>query len=95
MEIRKRFNGVNNGEISLSTREAGEICKCNKDTAANAIKGLARHGFIYFSKKGKFTNRQASTFTLTCERLNGNPKTDDWKIWPNNIHAQTETFMPD
>jgi DNA-binding transcriptional regulator YhcF (GntR family) len=95
MEIKKRYNGSNNGEISLSCREAAEIGKCGKDTAGKAMRELARHGFIKYNKKGKFTNRRATTFTLTCERLEGKPKTDDWKYWPKNIDATTEAFMPD
>lgn len=95
IELKKRFNGSNNGEISLSCREAAEICKCSKDTSTKAIHGLVRHGFIKYRKKGVFTNRMASTFVLTFEKVNGRQETNDWKVWPHNSEFKTKSFMPD
>ena len=81
LELRRRFNGSNNGEISLSCREVAKKCKCGKGTASNAFKELNEHGFIKVSKKGFFTGREATTWILTFERLNEHPATNEWKQW--------------
>ncbi len=81
LEIRKRYNGRNNGEISLSVREAAIVAHCSKDTALKALNQLQTHGFIKMNNKGHFQNRHATTWTLTCEKLNDLPPTSDWRSW--------------
>lgn len=83
-ELRRRFNGVNNGEISLSCREVADKCKCGKGTASKVFEELLQHGFIKVSKKGYFTDRTATTWILTFERLNDKPPTHEWKFWSNS-----------
>lgn len=81
IEIRKRYNGNNNGEIHLSCREAGENAKCGKNTASKLFKELQEHGFIKESIKGRFRNKWASTWILTNEEYGGHHKTDEWVKW--------------
>lgn len=83
--LKYRFNGSNNGEISLSCREVAAWCGMSKGTASIKFKELYLHGFIKPSIKGKFTIRLATTWILTFERsINGEPKTDDWKRYDRN-----------
>jgi hypothetical protein len=42
----RRFNGYNNGAISLSVREAAGWCKCSAGTAQKILKELQEHGLI-------------------------------------------------
>ena len=81
IEIRRRFNGMNNGEIHLSCREAAKVAKSSKSTASCLFKELIEHGFIKESQKGKFRHRWASTWQLTNEEFMGRQKTDEWVHW--------------
>lgn len=84
-EIMRRHNGMNNGEISLSVREAGKVAHCSKSTAGQKLIELQTHGFIAVVKKGRKTVRHATTWRITSERtMNGTsekPATNEWKTW--------------
>jgi helix-turn-helix protein len=62
-----RYNGQNNGTISLSVREIADNLKIGKTTASMAIKGLVEKGFIVVMKKGAFSRkcRHATEWRLT------------------------------
>lgn len=78
--LKYRFNGSNNGEISLSCREVAAWYGISKGTASAKFKELYLHGFIKPVKKGKFTTRMATVWLLTFERFGKDAtKTDDWK----------------
>ena len=81
IELRRRFNGSNNGRISLSLAEAAQILKASKSSISTALKQLETHGFIKLIKKGYFTGRMASEYALTDEQLDGYPPTREWKQW--------------
>jgi hypothetical protein len=79
--IRRRYNGKNNGEISLSVREAAIAGNCGKSSAQRHLESLVRHGFIALNNKGMMRNRYASTWFLTAEKSDHDPSypTDAWK----------------
>ncbi len=79
IELRRRYNGHNNGQISLSCREAGKVAKCSKDTANRALLELEYYSHVKRRKVGTFESGQASEYILTCEPYNGQPATNDWK----------------
>ena len=81
IEIRRRYNGLNNGKISLSLSEAAHILKASKSSINRALKQLEMHGFIKLIKKGYFTGRMASEYALTDEQLDGYPPTREWRQW--------------
>ena len=81
IELRNRFNGINNGEISLSCREAAGVALCGKDTARRHLNQLIEHGFIKIASKGYFRNRHASTWILTNEDLYDTGPTNEWAKW--------------
>ena len=62
IELRRRYNGLNNGRISLSLSEAAHILKASKSSISKALKQLEAHGFIKLTKKGYFTGRMASEY---------------------------------
>jgi hypothetical protein len=70
IEVRRRFNGVNNGWITLSVRDAAERCNINKDTARKALATLQDLGFIECVTPGGFTRkvRHATEWRLLDER---------------------------
>ena len=81
IELRRRYNGLNNGKISLSLSEAAHILKASKSTISKALNQLETHGFIKLIKKGYFTRRMASEYALTDEQLDGYPPTREWRQW--------------
>lgn len=91
IELRRRFNGSNNGKISLSLSEAANILKASKSSISRALKQLETHGFIKLIKKGYFTGRMASEYALTDEQLDGYPPTREWKQWqPTKPHRRLQ-----
>ena len=91
IELRRRYNGLNNGRISLSLSEAAHILKASKSSISAALKQLETHGFIKLIKKGYFTGRMASEYALTDEQLDGYPPTREWKQWqPNKPHRRRQ-----
>jgi len=84
IELKRRYNGGNNGEISLSCREAAEVAHCGKGTANKRLVELADHGFIKPNEKGYFHNRHASTWILTCESFGKFAPSNEWKDYRKN-----------
>ncbi|ESY87521.1 hypothetical protein X739_05935 [Mesorhizobium sp. LNHC220B00] len=54
LEIKRRYNGRNNGAISLSHREAEALLDCSNTAVEKAFKGLQCKGFIKPQQKGSF-----------------------------------------
>ena len=77
IELRRRFNGSNNGKISFSLAEGARILRASKSSIQKALVELEEHGFIRLVKKGYFTRRMASEYALTDEQLDGHPPTRD------------------
>ena len=91
IELKQRYNGLNNGKISLSLSEAAHILKASKSSISTALKQLETHGFIKLIKKGYFTGRMASEFALTDEHLDGYPPTREWRQWrPTKVHRRRQ-----
>lgn len=82
LDVWTRHNGMNNGEISYSVREAEEI-GLSKDQAGRAFKELVERGFLKVRRSSAFTLRtkEARTWELTGERFGDNPATKDFMWW--------------
>ena len=70
LQIGHRYNGVNNGRISFSCREAAAECNLNRNTANKAFKELVEYGFIEETRHGGLSRktRIASEWRLTAFR---------------------------
>ena len=91
IELKRRYNRLNNGKISLSLSEAAYILKASKSSISTALKQLETHGFIKLIKKGYFTGRMASEYALTDEQLDGYPPTREWRRWqPTKAHRRRQ-----
>ena len=79
--VLERFNGENNGEISLSVREAGDYAGCTKNTAGRKFNELLDAGLLECTMKTSFTNGKglASTWALTHLPVGGKVATNLWK----------------
>lgn len=86
IEIAQRFNGSNNGEISLSVREVARHVHVAKDTATKAFHELEAKGFIRRNVCGSFNwkLRHATTWILTEHPFNDQPATKDFARWAPN-----------
>ena len=84
LEIMRRYNGYNNGDIPLSCREAGELCRISKGTAGRALKDLQDKGFIKIGTFAGFQNkhRVSTRWEVTHERCGEKPPTNEWKSIP-------------
>lgn len=90
VELAQRYNGSNNGEISLSVREAARLVHVAKDTASKALHELEAKGFIKSNVCGSFNFKLglATTWILTEFELDGNPPTKEFFSWrPENSEA--------
>ncbi|MBX7456652.1 hypothetical protein K3152_00175 [Qipengyuania sp. 1NDH17] len=68
VEFRYRFNGVNNGQIFMSQRDAAKVLGiATHATAGKYIKELVARGFLQVVVPGSFDNKQplASVYRLT------------------------------
>ena len=83
LAVWKRHDGQNNGEISFSTREAADLLRGNKNTAARRFAELQELGFLAAEQKGAFSVKlkRATLWRLTCEPSKGQPPTRDYQHW--------------
>ena len=81
--LRMRFNGINNGSISLSVREAATSINVSKETISKYFIELEDKGFIQLKQKGsfKYKKRHASTWSLTMEEDQQGNKPRTFKHW--------------
>lgn len=77
------FNGVNNGELFLSVRDAALGVNVTPNTALKALKELEAHGFIRAALRGAFTlkHRHATTWVLTEFGYANQIPTKDFMRW--------------
>jgi hypothetical protein len=66
IEIKRRYFGTNNGNISLSHREAQRLLNCSNKPVPAAFRELQEKGFIKARQKGAFKGvPMATTWILT------------------------------
>jgi hypothetical protein len=83
VELLRRYNGHNNGEISLSVREAARLLHIAKDTASKAFKELEAKGFVKRHVCGSFNwkRKHATTWILTEYDFQEEPATKEFARW--------------
>lgn len=82
-ELRRRFNGHNNGEISCSIREIVAAINCSRDSAGAAFRELEEKGFIKCARQADFNYklRHAPTWILTEENYGNELPTKEFMRW--------------
>lgn len=95
VELRRRYNGANNGFLGLSARDAAQRCNCNKDTANKALRVLAEKGFIECVTPGGFSRKvpHSTEWRLLDERCDktGMPPTKAFMRWRPDAWADCKT----
>ena len=94
LELRTRFNGGNNGDLSLSLGDAADFLAMSKTTAKRAFDELERKGFLINTSPGSWYGRRAATWGVTTEPLHL-PRAelrarDCWKRWDGERLAPVE-----
>jgi hypothetical protein len=93
LELKWRFDGLNNGRIGLGNRDLAEALHSSKDTARRALDSLQEKGFVEKAKASAFNvkNRAVTEWRLTeykCD-LTGELPTKAFMRWqePKNSQA--------
>lgn len=91
VELRSRFNGHNNGKVSLSFSDAAELLGMSRTTVGRAFTELQRKGFIRQRKAGQWLGRLAAEYVLTDCQNDGYAPSRDWNRWtPGNDFSVPE-----
>ena len=90
IEVWARHNGINNGEISFSVREAAERLCIHRDTVSKAFHELENKGFLKARQRGSFTYkvRHASEWKITDEPFRDKPASKDFMRWKPTAEKQ-------
>jgi hypothetical protein len=81
-EVWLRYNGVNNGEISFSCREATTFLGWSHATAARMFDVLIERGFLVVVRESTFDRKKiARTWRITVEPYHSEPETKDFMRW--------------
>ena len=84
VELKRRFNGSNNGHLFLSHRDAAKAINVGRDTAAGYFHTLEERGFIAVTKGhclGSNGIGQAAHYRLTEATYDGKPATKEFMEW--------------
>lgn len=81
VELKRKFNGTNNGRLFLSHRDAAEALNMNREAISGYFAALVSAGFIVQTQGhclGPSGKGQAATYALTEEPLDGRPATKEF-----------------
>ena len=93
--MRTRFNGFNNGKITLSLEEAARILHVSKATVHTALAELEDRGFVVCMKRGQWYGRRASEWAVTDKGVAGSPPTNAWRQWRPAEAKENQNAGPD
>ncbi|SFL39571.1 hypothetical protein SAMN04488036_11225 [Shimia haliotis] len=98
IELKRRYNGRNNGRIVLSYREAAIALNCHRNTAGVWFADLERRGFIAMTQApylGPSGVGQASVWALQeLPTTDGKPATKEFAKWRETKKPRTMTVPP-
>ena len=84
VEIKRRFNGANNGEIILSHRDAATAINVNRNTVGSYFNELLERGFLVMTKApylGPSGIGLASVWGMTELPIGGKSATKEFMRW--------------
>ena len=81
LELRSRYNGFNNGDLSVSLGEAKTLLNMGRHTVVRTQQELQEKGFIKLRQRGGYYQHLATTWSLTDCRTPRKQATNDWKNW--------------
>lgn len=87
IEVWARHNGVNNGHIALSHREARTALRIGNDKTYRTFRELQEKGFLIARAKGSFDWKvaagqgRATEWEITTEACDGQPSKGSYRRW--------------
>lgn len=83
LKVRERYNGLNNGTLSFSVREASEKLGITPTTGSKYFRELVEKGFLKIKQKGSYNlkSRHATLWIITAERYNNKAASNDFMSW--------------
>ena len=69
LELHTRFNGSNNGRLTLSYAEAAEALHIGKATVKRAFEDLVEKGFLRLEQEGNWYHRRAHEWRITTKPI--------------------------
>ena len=94
IELRCRYDGTNNGKLSLSYQCAADLLGIGKSTVKRAFDELTEKGFIIRKRQGQWYGRLAAEYIVTDRGMNGHPPTRDWRRWRPDSGAKKQKSVP-
>ena len=95
VELRSRFNGGNNGELSLAYADARKMLHLGNSTIAKAFDELEERGFIALVEEGHWYGRKAAEWRTTDRPYKGHIATNDWRQWKPGMSFKKTEVAPD
>ncbi|WP_306132238.1 hypothetical protein [Roseivivax marinus] len=98
VELKRRFNGGNNGRILMSQREAAQLLNVHRNTVGGFFDELEERGLIRETKRGHLGadgHGIASTWAL-CElpTSDGKPPDTGFRTWQPKQKPVTKSVQP-
>lgn len=90
IEFCRKYDGHNNGYISMSIREAQALINCGRKCVEKGLKQLEDRGFIIKKTQGVFISGMASEWALTEFEIGTQSATKDFMRW----RLKTENTAP-
>lgn len=94
VELRSRYNGANNGRVSLSYQNAADLLHMSKSTVGVAFVELREKGFVKLRRQGQWYGRLAAEYVLTDQSFEGNKPTRDWQTWKPLPKSEKQKSVP-
>jgi hypothetical protein len=95
VELRSRYNGWNNGSLSLSLSEAARLLGLSKTTVCRAFDELESKGFIAMTRRGRWYGRRATEWRVTDKGTKDLLPTFDWKRWQKGLDLRAPRPSPE
>jgi len=90
IEFYRKYNGQNNGYVSMSIREAQDLILVGRKAVERGLAELKDRGFIKVQTMGLFINGMATEYILSEFSLNDQLPSKDFMKWK----AKTEVVAP-
>ena len=81
IELWTRYNGSNNGDLSVSYMHAATLLAMSKTTAARAFRELEQRGFAIRTSPGHWYGRKAATWRLTMLHYRDALPSHEYRRW--------------
>lgn len=94
IELRCRYDGRNNGELSLSFQNAADLLGMGKSTVKRAFDELIEKGFVIRKREGHWYGRRAAEYIVTDSKFDGQAGTRDWQRWKPSRELKKQNSVP-